>query len=85
MIAENIRFLDAPANCVAYTINGSASCDEWKEIFVIHNGNAQTISYVLDGEWTVACENGKIDINGIRKVADTIEVPATSASVLFRQ
>lgn len=84
MIADNIRFADAPDNSVIYTINGRAAGDNWNDIMVIYNGNATPISTPLDGNWTVACENGEIAQKGIRQVSNQLTVPATSATILFR-
>jgi pullulanase len=52
-IADNIRFLEnMPDRVVAYSINGSAVNDKWKNIFVVFNGNAAEMKIVLpEGRW----------------------------------
>lgn len=44
-IAASLRFLEnMPAGVIAYTINGAASGDKWKQIFVAFNGTGKDIS-----------------------------------------
>jgi pullulanase len=70
-IAAGIRFSnDGAENVVAYSINGSAVKDTWKNIFVVYNGSAYSKNIPLPpGAWRVFDEeksnkaiwSGKID------------------------
>jgi pullulanase len=41
-ISQNLHFENAPAGCIAYTLNGAAVGDSWKTIFVAFNGTGST-------------------------------------------
>lgn len=85
MVENAISFTHDTDNVVAYSIDGSLAGDEWKEIYVIYNGNRNDININLpEGEWTAACHNGKIDMKGIKTIKNRISVPATSATILFK-
>ena len=85
-VAEAIQFVETPANVVAYTLNGSLSNDSWNQIFVIYNGNTTDVELPLpEGTWTAACYNAKINENGLGNFTGKINVPYTSAVILYRK
>lgn len=74
LVAKNISFMnELPPGVVAYTINGAAVKDAWKNIFVIYNGSGatQTIAlpplawktYVVDNSFVSAGKNIFGDVN----------------------
>lgn len=84
IIAKAIRFIETPANVVAYTIDGSFSNDEWNKIFVVYNGNDKYVKINLpEGNWKAVCLDGKFNLNGISCYTSTLSVPATSAAILY--
>lgn len=88
MVQQYLKFLDIEfPNVVAYTLNGNVNGDSWRDILVIYNGNRipATIS-IPQNNWNVAMHDGKIDVNGMGTVKDSIFVVApSSASILFRE
>ena len=84
-IQDNLKFLETQANVVAYTIKDHANNDMWKNILVIFNGNRNDIEFNLPaGEWTAACFNGKINLQGIKTSQGTIQIPKTSAAIFWQ-
>jgi pullulanase len=72
---------------VAYTLNGNVNGDSWRDIMVIYNGNRipATIS-IPQNNWNVVMHDGKIDLNGMGTVKDSIFVVApSSASILYKK
>lgn len=61
-IAKNIRFMDGlPAGLVAYTINGGAVGDKWKNIFVAFNGSGTSQTITLPGSaWNAYIKNNEL-------------------------
>ena len=58
-IQKYLKFIDAPDNVVAYTIDGSLEGEIADEILIIYNGNKETVEVTIpDGEWKV-CINAK--------------------------
>ncbi|MEI9809113.1 MAG: hypothetical protein WDO16_15325 [Bacteroidota bacterium] len=58
-IVANLEFMDKlPAGLIAYTINGEAVNDTWKNILVLFNGNTDKKEFTLpSGSWKVAIGN----------------------------
>ena len=66
-------------------IQDYANGDSWKTILVIFNGNRQDISYTLPaGKWTAVCEHGKLNQSGLGTYTQTINVSASSATILYQ-
>ena len=85
MVKECLKFEKAEDNVVAYTLNNKANGDTWSTIFVLFNGNTTAINYPLTtGTWTAVCYDGKININGLQQFNNQIQVPASSAVILFQ-
>lgn len=85
MVADAINFLPSESGVVAYTIDGKPMNDTWTEIFVVYNGNRQSVTLNLPaGQWHSACYNGEVNLKSDVVFSATIEVPATSAAVLYR-
>lgn len=86
-IMKHLQFVDVDMpNVVAYKLKDNANGDEWKNIFVIYNGNptAITVPIADDEKWTVVCHNGKIDLNGLLAIKGKITVEPSSATILYQ-
>lgn len=86
-IIKHLQFVDVDMpNVVAYKLKDNANGDEWKNIFVIYNGNptAITVPIADDEKWTVVCHNGKIDLNGLLAIKGKITVEPSSATILYQ-
>ena len=58
----------------------------WNQIFVIYNGNTTDVELPLpEGTWTAACYNAKINEKGLGNFTGKINVPYTSAVILYRK
>ena len=86
LVKENLHFLDTPSCVVAFTINGAAVGDSWKNIIVLLNSNAKPQSVAIpSGEYSVVCCDGKIDVNGLGKIrGQKVSVPAQSAMIIVQ-
>ena len=85
MIAKNLKFIDTGnPGLVAYQISNNANGDSWKNILVLLNGNQATKSIVLPlGSWTLVVGDSTINEQGTQKVEKMIEIPGTTAYVLY--
>lgn len=88
-VRHNLDFLPVAKsqhNVIAYTINGEAVGDSWKEIIVILNSNTKSVTQAIpQGEYTVVCNDGRINLNGLATVkGKKVVVPAQSALIMFR-
>ena len=85
-IQQHLRFLNTPMpNVVAFHLNGAAVGDTWKEIIVVHNGNAgaQTIA-LPEGAWSVALADGRFAAGKARQVSGKVAVEGVSTMVVWR-
>ena len=68
------------SNVVAYSLNGQAVQDLWREAIIIFNSNRKSISIPLpEGSWNVVVDKEKAGIDSLRKANQLIEIPAISA------
>ena len=86
MIQQNLKFMDtADPLMVAYQINNHANGDIWKDIIVLLNGNNSDKSMELPtGDWNIAVDGNKVNEQGLKQVTSKINVPATTALVLYK-
>lgn len=86
-VQEHLRFLEAgQPNLVAYTISGNVNGDDWSDILVVLNGNAdyQTLA-IPEGNWNIVLDGTQIDPLGIGNVdSQSLQVPGRTAMVLYR-
>jgi pullulanase len=87
-ISANLTFLDAPADIVAYELNGKAVKDSWSSIVVISNPNssAKKVSLPETGNWKIVVQG---DVAGVLTLAtlkrsSSISVAAHSTTVLYK-
>lgn len=86
MIRKHLFFADTrDENMVAYTLNKNANGDTWKTIMVILNGNKSVRPVALpSGSWTLVGDGDQVNQQGLRKETKTINVPATTAYILYQ-
>ena len=87
LVRENLEFLPAQENLVAFHLNGSAVGDSWQDIYVAFNGStSQSASVsVPEGSYTVICSNGQISADGLCQAqGSTFEVAPTSALIIAK-
>jgi len=85
-VQQNLSFLNINVpNVVAFTLNGHANGDMWKDILVIYNGNRKNVKVGIPaGEWNVICHDGQINLNGIMQMNDSSFIIApSSASIMY--
>ena len=87
-IRKNLRFLETSGtNLVAFTLNGQAVGDPWKEIAVVFNGNAaaRRLSLPPGAPWKVVGDGKQVDEAGLQSFnASGVELGGISAMVLVR-
>lgn len=83
-----LRFTDTGSSgVIAYTLGEYANGDEWKEILVAYNGNRNQAEIdIPEGEWTVVCRDGQIDMEGLDPVqGGNVTIAPSSALIIYRQ
>ena len=87
-ITANVKFLTAPNDTLAYSINGKAAGDKWATIIVISNPNSSTQKVTLPsvGDWNVVVQGDKAGVTTLAtlKKTKTASVPANSTLVLYK-
>ena len=86
LVQQNLKFLNVTVpNVVAFTLNGHANGDAWKNILVIYNGNRKNVKVGIPaGNWSLVCHDGQIYLNGIMQVKDTtFNIAPSSASIMY--
>lgn len=87
-IRTHLHFLETSgSNLLAFTLNGQAVGDTWKEIAVIYNGHpaARQLALPAGGVWKVVVDGKRVDEAGLQSFnASNVEVPGISAMVLVR-
>ena len=88
MIKQNLSFIEAPKNVVAYEINHNANMDTWTDIVVAFNANREDISVKLPkkGTWNVVVNAEKAGVKTIKQFkGESLVVPALSSIVIYNQ
>lgn len=86
MLQTNLRFIDIDIpNVIAYVLKDHVNGEKWKDILVILNGNRYSVSVEIpEGNWTVVCHDGQINLSGITQTKSTFfTVSPSSASILY--
>ena len=84
LVAKNISFLDQlPPGVVAYTINGAAVKDDWKNILVIYNGKETVQTIALPPQpWRTFVVDNSIVSTG-KTIFGEIKQKPFSCSILY--
>ena len=74
-------------NLVGYIVKGNVNGDIWKNIYVLFNGNTESMSIdIPNGKWSVILEDFKIDENGSRIIdGGNYLIAGTSALILVQK
>ncbi|WP_084374906.1 type I pullulanase [Neobacillus soli] len=84
-IKEHLKFIDAPANAVAYYMDKNANGDSAEKIAVAYNANRTPVGITLpeNGKWKVIVNGVKAGTNALEVInGDKMMVPALSTIVL---
>lgn len=84
-VRQHLRFLPTEPCMVAFCLTDNAGGDEWKNIFVILNGNNETKEIALPkATFTIVGERGIIDESGLRCITtDKISIEGRTAMILY--
>lgn len=84
-VRNNLRFLNvSEANFVAFSLNGAAVNDSWKEVIILYNGNNKPIAYEVPNKpWKVYLDETKVWFDGKPLITKgRVVVPPISAVIL---
>lgn len=87
LVRKHMEFLPVEgSNLIAFILKGNANGDSWKDIIVAFNSRQESAEVAIpQGNYTVVCKDGKINMNGMGKVKGAkITVPARSAIILHQ-
>jgi pullulanase len=84
-VRNNLRFLNVnEPNLVAFSLNGAAVNDSWKDVIVIYNGNNKPITYEVPNKpWKVYLDENRVWLDGNPLLTKgKVIVPAISAVII---
>ena len=84
LVRKHLEFLDTPAGTIAYRLKNYAGRDDWRDIIVILNANKATTEVnIPDGRYTIVCQNGVINEQGMGKTTGCkVSVSPQSALII---
>ena len=85
-VAKNLTFLSTPSDLqIAFTLNGAATGDSWKNILVAFNGSGSAAAITIPaGTWTVVCDDAAIDLDGLGQVVGgSVTLKPSSAFIAY--
>ncbi|HNS34776.1 MAG TPA: DUF3372 domain-containing protein, partial [Mesotoga sp.] len=84
-ISRNLKFLDAPRNIVAFTIDGRAVGDSWDEILVIFNGNLEPSEITLpDESWNLVADKDRVSEDAFERLSGRVILAPVSTYILHK-
>jgi pullulanase len=87
-ITANLKFLTAPDDVLAYSLNGKAVKDSWSTIVVISNpyGSSKKVNLPATGDWKVVVSGDKAGVATLSTLKKTkvATVAANSTLVLWK-
>jgi pullulanase len=87
-VTSSLRFLADPMSVIAYSINGTAVGDSWKQVVVAHNPNTKAVKITLPikANWQLVVNGVKAGVKTLQvfKATKTVLVPAQATIVLHR-
>lgn len=84
-ISKNLKFLDAPRNIVAFTIDGRAVGDSWDEILVIFNGNLEPSEINLpDESWNLVADKDRVSEDAFERLSGKVILAPVSTYILHK-
>ena len=84
MLNSHLSFLETKSSLIGYQLKEHANGDSWKNIRVYYNGSKTAAKIPTKGEWQLAVEGEKVDLNGIRSVTDQVMAPPIAMLILFQ-
>ncbi|HLP05703.1 MAG TPA: type I pullulanase [Paludibacter sp.] len=87
MVQGHLKFLELQVpNVVAFTLTDHVNGDSWRDILVILNGNRKAVPVQIpEGEWSLVCHDGQINLSGISVINYTsFVVQPSSASIMYQ-
>ena len=87
MIRKHMEFLPLnESNLIAFILKDYANGDLWKNIIVAFNSRQKSVRInIPEGNYTIVCKNGKINLKGIGKVKGSFAmIPARSALIMHQ-
>ena len=87
MVRKHMEFLPVKdSNLIAFILKDNANGDSWKNIIVAFNSRQEPAKVTIpQGNYTVVCKDGKINLKGMAKVKGTeLNVPARSAIIIHQ-
>ena len=87
MVRKHMEFLPVKgSNLIAFILKDNANGDSWKNIIVAFNSRQESAKVTIpQGNYTVVCKDGKINLKGMAKVKGTeLNVPARSAIIIYQ-
>ena len=85
MVQQYLEFLEvSDNNLIAYQLKDNANGDEWTNILVVYNGNAEYKTLdIPTGNWKVVLDGERMNEEGLGTIAASqLTVPGRSAMVL---
>jgi pullulanase len=87
-ISANVKFLNAPSDVLAYSINGKAVGDSWKTIVVVANPNksSKKVTLPATGNWNVTVQGSTAGTKTLTTLRNTksVTVAGNSTMVLYK-
>jgi pullulanase len=87
-ISANVKFLNAPSDVLAYSINGKAVRDSWQTIVVVSNPNASSKKVTLPatGDWKVTVKDSTAGTKVLTTLKKTkyVTIAGNSTMVLYK-
>ena len=87
LVRKHMEFLPVKgSNLIAFILKDNANGDSWKNIIVAFNSRQESAKVTIpQGNYTVVCKDGKINLKGMAKVKGTeLNVPARSAIIIYQ-
>ena len=88
LVTANLKFLNAPSDVLAYSLNGKAVKDSWQTIVFASNPNDSAKKVVLPAKatWLVSVQNDKAGVATLATLKNTnfVMVPAHTTVVLHK-
>ncbi len=85
-VRQSLEFLPTQPCLVAFRLKDHAGGDPWQDIIVVLNANnTEKMVEIPSGKYTVACQEGKIDEQGLGVVSGpAVRIAPQSALILYR-
>ncbi|WP_089262296.1 type I pullulanase [Maribacter sedimenticola] len=84
-VRDHLKFHQIGHQLVSFTLENNANGDYWNTILVVYNASAKKINYKLDGIWQQAVSGSTFDLKGSQIIKGTIDIPAMSMYIAFKQ